>query len=132
MILWRALFSPNLYRLFFYVFLAITLYLMIDVPVKVEPRWWLNDKVAHAITFFGLTLCFSRGLPVLYGPTALLGLAAFGMLIELIQYFIPWRSFSIADWFADLAGILLYHGLHLIRTRTVKIIRPAEQESDDV
>jgi VanZ family protein len=40
-----------------------------------------------------------KGLPLLI----------YGGGIEVAQYFTEFRSFSLADWFADFAGILLYY-----------------------
>lgn len=120
---WHSLFSRRLYRIGLAVFFLGTIYLMFSQPGQVQLSGLLNDKTAHAITFFILTLLFSRGLPQYYGPWALVGLAVFGFIIEGIQYFIPWRSFSVADWIADVAGIVMYHVLHLIRVRYVKVTR---------
>lgn len=101
---------------------------MIDKPSAVQLDFTINDKIAHGITFFILTLLISRGYPDNYGLLMLLYIAAFGLLIEGVQYFIPWRSFSVADWFADIAGILVYHILHIVRVRFVIVRR----RQDDV
>jgi len=77
----------------------------LDLPEIYE----LNDKVQHLIVFFGFSvlmdLAISRhpfwlwkGLPLLI----------YGAIIEIMQYFSPERSFSVFDWLADFAGILLY------------------------
>lgn len=69
----------------------------------------LNDKVSHILAFF--VLAFLLNFSVLDKPfnlklaTALLG---FGLLIEFIQYFIPYRSCSLLDLTADAIGIGLY------------------------
>jgi len=122
-ITWHTLFSRRLYRVGLAIFFVGTLYLMFSQPGQVKVGLYINDKMAHAITFFILTLLFSRGLPQYYGLWALVGLAVFGFIIEGIQYFVPWRSFSVADWIADVVGIVLYHILHLIRVRFVKVKR---------
>ncbi|MCF6190533.1 MAG: VanZ family protein [Cocleimonas sp.] len=77
----------------------------LDFPETIE----LNDKVIHIIVFFGFAVIMDlatsrhpfwlwKGLPLL----------AYGMIIEVMQYFSPDRSFSLFDWLADFSGILLY------------------------
>ena len=77
----------------------------LDFPPDVN----LNDKVIHAVVFFGFALLVDlassrkpfwlwKGLPLL----------AYGIGIEVVQYFAPFRSFSVADMVADFAGILIY------------------------
>ena len=122
-ITWHRLFSRRLYRIGLVCFFLGTLYLMFNQPGQVKLALHINDKMAHAVTFFILTLLFRRALPKYYSTWALLGLALLGFVIESVQYFIPWRSFSVADWIADMAGIVLYHLLHLIRVRYIKVKR---------
>ncbi len=78
----------------------------------------VNDKFAHLATFFILSLladlsfqkrCFDWKI---WAP-----LIFYGLLIEVIQYQIPYRSFSLLDWVADAAGVLVY-GLLLLARRT--------------
>jgi VanZ family protein len=66
------------------------------------------DKYMHALAFFGfaflLDLSDTRSfwhykVPILLG---------YGALIEIIQAFLPWRSFDPLDWVADAFGVLLY------------------------
>ncbi len=82
----------------------------LDFPSDVN----INDKLIHAIVFFGfaflIDLASSRkpfwlwkGLPLL----------AYGIGIEVMQYFTPFRSFSVMDMVADFAGILIYFLLKL-------------------
>ncbi len=82
----------------------------LDFPSDVN----INDKLIHAIVFFGfaflIDLASSRkpfwlwkGLPLL----------TYGIGIEVMQYFTPFRSFSVMDMVADFAGILCYFLLKL-------------------
>jgi hypothetical protein len=77
----------------------------LDIPLGFEP----NDKIIHSVVFFGFAVLVDlsssrkpfwlwKGLPLLL----------YGIGIEIMQYFTPERSFSMLDWGADLAGILLY------------------------
>ncbi len=69
----------------------------------------VNDKVIHIVVFFGFAFLVDlsssrkpfwlwKGLPLL----------VYGIGIEVMQYFTPFRSFSIMDMFADFAGIFIY------------------------
>ena len=77
----------------------------LNIPPEFEP----NDKLTHLVVFFGFAVLIDlsssrkpfwlwKGLPLLI----------YGISIEIMQYFTPERSFSMLDWGADLAGILLY------------------------
>ncbi len=77
----------------------------LDIPTAYES----SDKLVHIIVFFGFAVLVDlsssrkpfwlwKGLPLLI----------YGICIEIMQYFTPERSFSMLDWGADLAGILLY------------------------
>lgn len=68
----------------------------------------LNDKVMHLTAFFAyailLDMASSRDfwrfqVPILLG---------YGALIEVLQFFMPWRSFSLLDFAADASGLVLY------------------------
>ena len=74
-----------------------------------ESSFAISDKIIHVAVFFGfamlLDLASSRhpfwlwkGLPLL----------AYGVFVEVLQYFTPFRSFSVLDMFADFSGIMLY------------------------
>lgn len=64
-----------------------------------------GDKLHHVIAFAALALPVSLLRPKVL-PVAMLLLAAYGGAIELIQPLVG-RSCELADWLADLAGILL-------------------------
>lgn len=70
------------------------------------PRMDFGDKVLHAAAFFTLTMLTELSFPSrrhLQGKVIFL--LAFGILIEWIQSFLPWRSADIADFLADCTGI---------------------------
>lgn len=71
------------------------------------------DKVLHAITFMLLTLWFTG----LYGFSRymriIIGLLLFGAAIELLQAYSGYRSMELADFIADVVGVLA--GLLLAR-----------------
>lgn len=65
-----------------------------------------GDKLNHIAAFLLLYLLFRRAwnLPV---PIMVALLFSYGMLLETVQYFLPYRTFSWLDIAADLVGIAL-------------------------
>jgi VanZ family protein len=83
----------------------------------------VNDKASHVLAFFGLALLLDFSFPDSgLGRRKILALLAFGLLIEVIQYYLPYRTFSLLDWAADGAGIALYW-LSLPALRRVPVLR---------
>jgi len=75
----------------------------------------VNDKLIHVVVFFGFAVLVDlassrkpfwlwKGLPLLI----------YGVGIEVMQYFTPFRSFSIADMVADFVGIFIYFSLKIL------------------
>ena len=97
-----------LFRIVFAIALLVTLYFTTTAG---EPGLAsvINDKVAHALAFLLLTLLADISFPeARFSLRITYGLAAYGMLIECIQFFLPYRSFSLLDFAADLLGIGVY------------------------
>ena len=69
----------------------------------------LNDKFSHLLAFFVLAMLQDFSFPrIKFGLSKVLILMAFGLLIEVIQYFLPYRTFSLYDLGADAIGVLVY------------------------
>ena len=69
----------------------------------------LNDKVSHIMAFYTLAMLEDFSFPRTdFGLSKVLTLMAYGLLIEVIQYFIPYRTFSLYDLGADAIGVLMY------------------------
>ena len=68
------------------------------------------DKILHFSAF--LMLSFSMDLsikkPLLLSKAALIFLIFYALLVELVQYFLPYRSAEVFDFISDLLGILVY------------------------
>jgi VanZ family protein len=90
--------------------LAIVLFslvaLMLGPFQGLEAQMGLNDKQAHLVAFYGLTIAVMLGLPKIRKTDVLLMMIAFGGLIEVVQTFTG-RSGSLGDWAADSAGTAL-------------------------
>lgn len=93
--LWRGLF------LIFFVFLSWQLLTPVTV---VSPGSW--DKLIHFSAFFVLAMLATLGWRTSGATSRILLLLAYAALTELLQYFIPGRSFAALDWVADSLGAI--------------------------
>lgn len=66
------------------------------------------DKVMHLSAFFSLAMLLDNASLRRFWQWKAPLLLGYGALIEVLQAFVPWRSFSVADWVADALGIALY------------------------
>lgn len=66
------------------------------------------DKLAHFFAFLILSFLLWSAYK-LHRPfiTSVLLLSAFGLSIELLQHFVPNRIFSLLDFAADIAGVVV-------------------------
>ena len=68
-----------------------------------------SDKIRHALAFSTLALLADFSFPQSrFQAGKIAGLLGYGMLIEVIQYFLPYRSAEVLDVVADAAGLLVY------------------------
>lgn len=98
----------KLFRVVFVVALLVTLWATM-APMSDVAATSINDKLAHFVTFFGLMFLADFACQQdRWRVSKPLLLFFYGFLIECIQYFIPYRSFSWLDFIADAAGVLGY------------------------
>jgi VanZ family protein len=75
-------------------------------PREIPVASGLNDKIGHILAFFVLMGLAGVSFPEpgnhLTAPALLL---VYGVVIEVIQHFLPWRMFSLLDVAADVLGI---------------------------
>ncbi len=67
------------------------------------------DKINHLIAFFVLSLFCQFSFPqktVLY--TTFLPLLSYAFFIEIVQYYLPYRTFSLLDVVADVFAVIAY------------------------
>jgi VanZ family protein len=70
---------------------------------------FFNDKLEHAAAFFTLAFLLDFAWPrQAWDQTKWLPLLGYGLLIEIVQHFIPFREFSLWDLTADALGLMLY------------------------
>jgi len=83
----------------------------------------LSDKATHILAFYVLALLLDFSFPKTnVGISKVIGLLAYGLLIEVIQSFIPNRMPSLLDLVADGIGIASY-GLSLPALKHVPLLR---------
>jgi VanZ family protein len=98
--------------IFFRVMLVISLLLIIylataelEHPVMTS----VNDKFGHILAFVMLAFLLDFSFPASsYNLSKILPLLAYGILIEIIQYLLPHRMFSLLDMLADGGGLVIY------------------------
>jgi len=107
----------RIFRALFAAAFLITAYLsFIHVP-EMGDLQRISDKVHHAFAFYVLALLLDFAAPrTEFGLRKFAVLMAFGVAIECVQYFLPWREFSLLDMVADAVGLMLYvAGIPLLR-----------------
>ena len=66
----------------------------------------IDDKLLHFLCFAYLTLIFKLTQFIQQDFWLYVIVLAYGILIEIVQMFLPYRSFEFLDIFADFMGIL--------------------------
>jgi len=88
--------------------LITTILLVIPVPAVVPDLIGL-DKLEHLLVFAALAGLADFAFPrQRFGLNKALPLLAYGIAMELVQWTLPYRSFSVLDMVADGSGLLLY------------------------
>ncbi len=98
------------FRLSLSVVLVVISYLAaakLDYPVVTS----MNDKVSHFLAFYVLALLVDFSFPKKgFGFFKIVPLLTYGIGIEVIQYHLPFRMFSLFDVAADTIGLIFYWG----------------------
>lgn len=96
----------NLSKILFFTYLAIIFYLAVTPQeVDVVKNSW--DKLNHFAAFFVLYVLLTFSFNKINIFYRFLISLSFGIFIEIIQYFLPNREFSLLDVLADVIGIIL-------------------------
>ena len=98
----------RIYRL---VFLLLVLFISYAAVTPVEGASLpYVDKLLHFVAFLILTFFMDLSIkkPLLLSKAALILLILYAFLIELVQYFLSYRSAEVFDFISDLLGILVY------------------------
>ncbi len=77
-----------------------------------EPAGFSWDKANHMLAFFVMAALADGGYPGRNRELPRWGLLlGYGLVIEMVQWPLPYREFSWLDLVANLVGVLLYIGL---------------------
>jgi len=69
----------------------------------------ISDKASHIVAFYVLALLVDFSFPQkTFGLSKITGLLSYGLLIEVVQSFLPGRTPSLLDLLADGVGIASY------------------------
>ena len=82
--------------------------LLAFAPANAGLHPYANDKLLHAAGFFVMAILSHLAHPKASPLSLIVALSLFGIGIEIVQGFLPYRDFSFLDWFADILGLLLY------------------------
>ena len=96
-----------------WLLLAILLVLSLVPLPQAAAGELLSDKAWHALAFMLLMLWFAGLYPRRRYLLVFLGLTAYGVLMELLQSQVPNRYAELADFYADVIGLLLGWGCAL-------------------
>jgi len=87
-----------------YLFL-ITIFILSVIKVNTSNLPEESDKVVH----FFLYILSAFSFYLIKCKHFVVSAIIYGILIEIIQYFIPWRSFSVGDILSNSAGALTFY-----------------------
>lgn len=114
----------NPFHFFAYLSGALFLFSYLFFSPQTLPQQIPNsDKIGHIIVFFvlGLLLFKATNLNRVQQMLLLLG---YGIAVESVQHFIPYRSGSLDDVAADAFGITLFYLLTMIPALRLKLRAP--------
>jgi VanZ family protein len=98
----------HLFRLALVITLLVITYLA-TAPVTLPAALDVSDKLLHGLAFLVLLWLADYSWPDSgLTPRKLVLVFAYGVSIEIVQYFLPYRDFSLLDMLADALGMGLY------------------------
>jgi VanZ family protein len=74
--------------------------------IEVQSSFNFSDKLLHFLCFLYLTIVAWLGRIISKEFLLYVIVLAYGILIEIVQIYIPYRSFEFLDIFADFLGVL--------------------------
>jgi len=101
--------SKRFYKFLFFsaVWTILILATIPDDGVELDLAY--EDKIKHIIAFFTLSFLLNKASSTIkHRVRNIFALLLFGIFIEIVQMFLPYREASVADIYADLTGILIF------------------------
>jgi VanZ family protein len=98
--------------------MVIILYFSLTYMPAPSNLWlpYLVHFFEYGFLVFLLTLALGQKQPITLfwtGFTVIFLSSGYGLLIEIIQFFIPYRSFSLGDFLANLAGSIAAYAIYI-------------------
>ena len=91
------------------VFLLLLINYLVTTELEHPIMTSVNDKIGHIFAFVVLAFLLDFSFPTSnFNLSKILPLLAYGMLIEITQYFLPHRMSSLLDMLADAGGLVIY------------------------
>ena len=82
-------------------------------PQPIEQVQTFNDKLGHALVFLLLAAISDHAFAsTRYNLKKIFFLMLYGIGIEVVQFYVPGRTFSLLDMLADGAGLMLYWSIN--------------------
>ena len=94
------------YRLSFMASILVISWLAIAEPASLSSKDLIDDKILHFLCFAYLTIIFKFARFTDQDFWVYVIVLGYGILIEIVQMFLPYRSFEFLDILADFIGIL--------------------------
>jgi len=94
------------WRVAFWLNLALLLYLTLTPTVGLNIEIPHLDKLFHFIGFGSIAFIGQLAYPLIRSLHIILYSSVFGLSVELAQSALPYRTFSVADFLVDIAGIV--------------------------
>ena len=106
--------KKGFYKILFFILTLIIIFTFAIIPTDhIYLHTDYDDKIKHLFAFFTLSLILNRASSsITQRFRNMSALLLFGIGIEFVQHYIPERTTSIEDIFADVAGILLFQVLY--------------------
>jgi len=120
----------KLHKLMFYGCLVCIEFLATTTQ-EIKPLAHTWDKANHFIAFMTLYILLTFAYKNLSIVAKILILLAFGMQIEIVQYFIPGRDFSGFDVIADSVGIAIGIGTYLVYQKSLAKSKNLQGKKDE-
>ncbi|WP_298613215.1 VanZ family protein [uncultured Thiothrix sp.] len=91
------------------------------IPTSDSGVFKINDKILHTSSFLAYAILLDMASNRDFWRFQVPLLLGYGALIEVLQFFTPWRSFSLLDFAADALGLVLYWLLFrwILKVKTV-------------
>ena len=101
---------------FYFALLSIFVLAVMPKAEELPDVTKISDKLNHLVAFVVLALLIDWAYPQKRLSWKVALLSGYGLFIECVQYFLPYREFSLLDLAVDVAGV----GAYFLTTRQLR------------